>query len=140
MAQTSVRVSTLHNAPTAVGWAEHRTLTIDRPEAAGGMGLGFSGGELLLLALGACYTNDVFREAAKRNIVVRSVEVEVRGDWSGDPIRAQDVTYSVRVEATAPEAEVRDLINYTDRVAEIHNTLRQGAQVTLVNAQAVSVG
>src|SRR5438270_4009019 len=101
MAQTTVRVSTLHNAPTAVGWAGSRTLTIDRPQEAGGMGLGYSGGELLLLALGACYTNDTFREAAKRDIDVRSVEVEVQADWDGDPVRAQNVMYSVRVEAHA---------------------------------------
>jgi len=138
MAQTSVRVSTLHDAPTAVVWAGSRTLTIDRPVEAGGMGLGYSGGELLLLALGACYTNDIFREAAKRDIAVRTVDVDVQGDWSGDPVRAQNLTYSVRVEANAPEADIRDLIAHTDRVAEIHNSLRMGTQVTLVDAQAVS--
>lgn len=53
MAQTKVSVRTLHDAPTAVGWSGHRTLTIDRPEDAGGLGLGYSGGELLLLALPA---------------------------------------------------------------------------------------
>ncbi|GAC1471292.1 MAG: OsmC family protein [Chloroflexota bacterium] len=138
MAQTIVHISTLHNAPTAVGWAGNRTLTIDRPETAGGKGLGYSGGELLLLALGACYTNDIFREAAKRDIAVRTVDVEVQGDWSGDPVRAQNLTYSVGVEANAPEADIRDLIAHTDRVAEIHNSLRMGTQVTLVDAQAVS--
>jgi hypothetical protein len=40
MAPTTVHVRTVHEAPTAVGWAGHRTLTIDRPEQAGGMGLG----------------------------------------------------------------------------------------------------
>ena len=49
MAQTSVRVRTVQDACVAVGWAGHRTLTVDRPEQAGGMGLGFNGGELLLL-------------------------------------------------------------------------------------------
>ena len=48
MAQTSVRVRTVQDACVAVGWAGHRTLTVDRPEQAGGMGLGFNGGELLL--------------------------------------------------------------------------------------------
>ena len=52
MAQTSVRVRTVQGACVAVGWAGHRTLTVDRPEQAGGMGLGFNGGELLLLAIG----------------------------------------------------------------------------------------
>ena len=44
MAQTTVRVRTVQDACVAVGWAGHRTLTVDRPEQAGGMGLGFNGG------------------------------------------------------------------------------------------------
>src|SRR6266566_6587099 len=60
MAQTTVRVRTVQDACVAVGWTGHRTLTIDRPEQAGGMGLGFNGGELLLLAIGGCYCNDIF--------------------------------------------------------------------------------
>ncbi len=44
MAQTSVRVRTVQDACIAVGWTGHRTLTVDRPEQAGGMGLGFNGG------------------------------------------------------------------------------------------------
>jgi hypothetical protein len=42
MAQTSVRVRTVADACVAVGWTGHRTLTVDRPEQAGGMRLGFS--------------------------------------------------------------------------------------------------
>jgi len=91
MAQTSVRVRTVHDACVAVRWAGQRTLTEDRPEQAGGMGLGFSGGELLLLAIGGCYCNDIFREAAKLGIVITSVQVDVRADWGGDPSRAQEV-------------------------------------------------
>jgi uncharacterized OsmC-like protein len=84
MAQTKVSVRTLHDAPTAVGRSGHRTLTIDRPEEAGGMGLGYSGGELPLLALRACFTNDILREVRPRGIEVRAVVVEVQGDWVRD--------------------------------------------------------
>ena len=62
------------------------------------MGLGFSGGELLLLAIGACYTNDIFREATRRGVTVKNVQVDVEGDWGGEPVRAQNVTFSARVE------------------------------------------
>jgi putative redox protein len=139
MAQTSVRVRTVHDASVAVGWAGQHTLTVDRPEQAGGMGLGFSGGELLLLAIGGCYCNDIFREADKLGIVVTSVHVEVQADWGGDPVRAQEVTYSTRIEAQASEAEIRALIEQTDRVAEIPNSLRLGTPVTLTDVQAISV-
>ena len=139
MAQTAIHVRTVHGASVAVGWAGNRTVTIDHPEEAGGMGLGYNGGELLCLALGACYTNDIYREAAKRGIVVKSVSVDVSADWGGDPVRAQDVTFTASVEAEASEAEIQELIAHTDRVAEIHNTLRMGTSVTLTDAQAIPV-
>ena len=139
MAQTSVRVRTVQDACVAVGWTGHRTLTVDRPEQAGGMGLGFNGGELLLLAIGGCYCNDIFREAAKLGIVITSVQVDVQADWGGEPVRAQNVTYSTRIEAEADKADILALIEQTDRVAEIPNSLRLGTPVTLVDAQAISV-
>lgn len=139
MAQTSVRVRTVQDACVAVGWAGNRTLTVDRPEQAGGMGLGFNGGELLLLAIGGCYCNDIFREAAKLSMVIKSVQVDVQADWGGDPVRAQHVTYSTRIEAEASEAAILALIEQTDRVAEIPNSLRLGTPVLLAEAQAISV-
>jgi len=139
MAQTNVRVRTVQDACVAVGWAGHRTLTVDRPEQAGGMGLGFNGAELLLLAIGGCYCNDIFREAAKRGMVIKSVQVDVQADWGGDPVRAQNVTFSTRIESEASEADILALIEHTDQVAEIPNSLRLGTPVTLSQAQAVSV-
>ena len=139
MAQTSVRVRTVQDACVAVGWAGSRTITVDRPEQAGGMGLGFNGGELLLLAIGGCYCNDIFREAAKLGIVIKSVQVDVQADWGGEPVRAQNVTYSTRIEAEASEADILALIDQTDRVAEIPNSLRFGAQVMLTEVQAISI-
>src|SRR5437763_14714760 len=139
MAQTSVRVRTVQDACVAVGWTGHRTLTIDRPEQAGGMGLGFNGGELLLLAIGGCYCNDIFREAAKLGIVITSVQVDVQADWGGEPVRAQNVTYSTRIEAEADEADVLALIEQTDRVADIANSLRMGTPGMLAEAPAIPV-
>jgi len=103
------------------------------------MGLGFNGGELLLLAIGACYTNDLYREAAKQQLTIQSVQVDVDADWSGDPVRAQNVSFSVKVEARASEREILDLITHTNRVAEIHNSLRMGTAVELGKTEAISV-
>jgi uncharacterized OsmC-like protein len=140
MPQTTVSISTVHNSSLAVGWAGDRTLTIDRKKEAGGMGLGYSGGELLLLAIGACYTNDLYREAARRNLRIRSVQVEVQADWAGEPARAQNVHFSARVEAEATEQEILKLIEDTDRVAEIHNSLRLGTPIRLAAAHAIPAG
>ncbi len=82
---------------------------------------------------------DLFREAAKRGITIKSVHVDVEADWGGEPVRAQNVTLTPRVEAEASEAEILTLIEDTDRLAEIPNSLRLGTPVTLRGAQAVAV-
>jgi len=61
---------------------------------------------------------------------------ESHAAWGGDPVRAQNVEYSVEVEADANQSEIQELIRYTDRVAEISNSLRLGAEVKLVGGRA----
>src|SRR5947209_18394487 len=139
MAQTIVRVRTVQDACVAVGWTGPRTLTIDRSEQAGGMGLGFNGGELLLLAIGGCYCNDLFREAEKRGMVIKSAQVDVQADWGGEPVRAQNVTYSTRIEAEASVPDILALIRQTDQVAEIPNSLTMATPVLLAEARALPV-
>ncbi len=139
MGQTKVSVRTIQGSSAAVGWAGPHALTVDRSEKAGGMGIGFNGGEMLLLAIGGCYVNDVYREAARMNMAVKAVHVDVEADWGGDPFRAQNVTFTVKVEAQAPEAMIQELIRHTDEVAEIPNSLRLGTAVSLVKSEAVSV-
>ena len=55
--------------------------TIVIPPKPTGYGSSANGGELLLLALASCYCNDIYREAAKQNIPVERVEVQVEGDF-----------------------------------------------------------
>src|SRR5512142_2496994 len=106
--------------------------SIDIPPRPAGYGSSVNGGELLFLALATCYCNDICREAAKRNITVRSVRVEVSGDFGEAPgSRAQNITYRAAVEAEATEDQILDLMRHTDRVAEIHNTLREASSVRL---------
>lgn len=140
MAQTTVEIRSLADTSLAVGSSGNRAVTIDRSKDAGGLGLGFNGGELLLLAIGGCYSNDIFREAGKLGIQVRSVHIEVSADWGGSPVRAQNVSMKARVEADASEARIRELIAHTDSIAEIPNSLRLGTEVKLVEAHAVSIG
>lgn len=72
----------VQNSPTRIrslstAGDKEQSLSI-APKPAGGSSV--SGGELLLLALATCYCNDIYREAAKRNIKVKNIEVEVTGD------------------------------------------------------------
>ena len=102
-----------------------------------GQGSSVSGGELLFLALATCYCNDIYREAAKLNLQIESVEVEVTGDFGGEGERATNVTYRAKVRSSASEAEVRELMQHTDKVSEIQNTVRMGIPVVLSEIQVV---
>ncbi len=139
MSRMSVHVRSAHEGSFSVGWSGQHSLVIDRGPDDGGQGKGFNGGQLLLLALGACFANDVFREADKRGLEVLGVRVVVECDWAGDPPRAQNVRYSTRVEAEAPEDEILELIQHVDEIAEVQNTLREGSAVELLEAEAISM-
>jgi organic hydroperoxide reductase OsmC/OhrA len=104
-----------------------------------GLGSSANGGELLFLALATCYCNDIYREAAKRGLKVEQVEVEVEGDFGAEGEPAKNVTYRAKVTARASEAEIRELMSQTDRVAEIQNTLRVETPVSLVGIEVVTV-
>ncbi|MDP9110380.1 MAG: OsmC family protein, partial [Candidatus Eremiobacteraeota bacterium] len=58
--------------------------SIDLPAKPDRCGFGVNGGELLFLALGTCYCNDLYREARKRGIEISAVEVDVDGDFGAE--------------------------------------------------------
>ena len=96
--------------------------TLSIPPKASGFGSSANGGELLFLALATCFCNDIYREAARRNIQVENVEVEVEGNFGAAGEPASNVTYRAKVTAHASKEEIHDLLQYTDTVAEIQNT------------------
>lgn len=97
-----------------------------------GFGSSINGGELLMLSLATCFCNDIYREAAKRNIDITAVEVTVTGEFGGEGESGYNFIYKTHVVSDASAAAIEELIRYTDRVAEIHNTLRKGLNITLV--------
>lgn len=109
------------------------------PPKATGYGSSANGGELLFLALASCYCNDIYREAAKRNIKVERVEVNVEGDFGAEGDPAKNVIYHAKVFANASEDEIHELMKFTDTVAEIQNTLRNGTPVILSGIEVVKV-
>ena len=109
------------------------------PPKSTGYGSSSNGGELLFLALASCYCNDIYREAAKRNINVERVEVNVEGDFGGEGESARNLVYHAKVFADASEEAIREMMKFTDTVAEIQNTLRMGTPVALGEIEAVSV-
>ena len=109
---------------------QQKELTI--PAKLVGRGSSVNGGELLFLSLATCFCNDVYREAAKTKMDIKSVEVFVSGEFGGEGDPASNIVYNVKVEAPAHSSEeIASLIHRVDKVAEIHNTLRRGATVAL---------
>lgn len=104
-----------------------------------GYGSSVNGGELLCLALATCYCNDIYREAAKRNLKIENIEVEVESIFGTEGEPAQNITFNSKVTAHGDKEEIEELMKYTDKVSEIQNTLRKGIPVTLNNIEAVSV-
>jgi organic hydroperoxide reductase OsmC/OhrA len=108
------------------------TRSLSIPAKASGQGSGVNGGELLLLALATCYCNDLYREAARMGIALDAVEVEASATFPGVGLAATDIRYRARVTSSADPATIAELLHRTDAVAEVHNTVRSGASVTLV--------
>ena len=124
-----VRLRTVGDGPTALGEAGPFTLVTDRPAAAGGGGLGFNGGQLFYLAIAACWSNDLYREAATMGIEVDGIEILVDGDFPGRGSGSTPVTVDVVVRSSGPEERVRELIAEVERVAEIPRAIRDATPI-----------
>ena len=129
--QISAKIeSRFHSQETTVQ-TEDIPNSLSIPVKPSGYGSAINGEELLMLALATCFSNDIYREAAKRKIAVSSVKVECTAEFGGEGEPARHIRYSARVSADASPDVIDELIRATDQVAEVHNTLRKGIPITL---------
>jgi uncharacterized OsmC-like protein len=124
-----VRLRTVGDGPTALGEAGPFTLVTDRPAAVGGAGLGFNGGQLLYLAIAACWSNDLYREAATMEIELDGVEITVDGDFPARGSGSTPIAVDVVIRSPAPDERVRELIAEVERVAEIPRAIRDATPI-----------
>jgi organic hydroperoxide reductase OsmC/OhrA len=120
-----------HDVRVSSGDGE-QSLAVSAKSSGGGSAV--NGGEFLMLALATCYCNDLYREAARLGVPIAGVDVVASADFDGIGLAATNITYSAKVTTDAPDDLVAELLRQTDAVAEIHNTVRSGVAVTLVNA------
>ena len=97
-----------------------------------GFGSSINGAELLLLSIATCFCNDIYREANKRKISIQGVKVTATGEFGADGEPGTNFQYKAEVKSTASDIEITALIAHVNTIAEIHNTLRKGIDVTLV--------
>jgi organic hydroperoxide reductase OsmC/OhrA len=134
MAQMTVELRNIAGTEAALGWAGAHTLVVDRPEGkAGGQGLGFNGGQLLALAIGGCFCNDLRYVAHARGVALEDIAVKVTLELAGEPLLATSATIAVACE-TADGSDATALIAEAERVSTVSNSLKAGVPVRVVPA------
>ena len=130
MTSMTVQLRSLPDTEAAVGWAGAHTVVVDRPEGkAGGKGLGFNGGQLLGLAIGGCFCNDLHYVAHEMGLRLTSVEVDVTVSFQGSPLLATQAVLSARVSAADRGADIGALIRRAQEISTVSNSLKRGIPV-----------
>ena len=107
-----------------MGASGSHTLVADRPVGvAGGQGLGFSGGQLLGLAIGGCMCNDLRYVAHKMGINLTSLAVDVVLHFSDQPRLVTDADVEIKVESDDPKADLAELVRRAQADTTIGNSL-----------------
>jgi uncharacterized OsmC-like protein len=104
-------------------------LRVDEPERVGGTNTGPQPTDLLLSAVASCFVLSLAYAAAKRDIVVESIGVNVTGTYEGPRFAA----IRIEVDVVAPDDVVTTLIAAAERVCYVTNTLKRPPEITVVN-------
>jgi organic hydroperoxide reductase OsmC/OhrA len=126
MSATTIEYRILPGTRAAVGRAGNHTVIADRPEGkAGGTGLGFNGGELLALAIGGCFCNDLQVLADEAGKTISDLSISVTLEFGGTPSRTVGARMSV--DCTLEDgSDATDLIERAKRLTNIGNSVRAG--------------
>jgi len=131
MGTTRIEYRMLPGTRAAVGRAGTHSVVADRPEGkAGGMGLGFNGGELLALAIGGCFCNDMQAIADEIGVAIADLSVSVEVDFGGSPSRATGARMTVEC-SLADGSDPSALIERAKAVTTIGNSIDAGFPVSI---------
>ncbi len=129
----SVKLRNIPDTEAVLGWAGGHTVVVDRPEGrAGGQGIGFNGGEMLALAIGGCFCNDLRYVAHDMGIALAAIAVDVSIDMDGNPPLVTGATMRVSVETDDSRADVAELLRRANHSSTIGNSVQHGFPVTLI--------
>jgi organic hydroperoxide reductase OsmC/OhrA len=131
MGSDRVEYRLLPGTRAAVGRAGAHSVVADRAEGkAGGMGHGVNGGELLALAIGGCFCNDLQAIADEMGLTIADLSVSVSIDYAGLPSRASEARMSVDC-TLADASDPSELIERAKALTTIGNSLRAGFPVEI---------
>ena len=130
MATMTVKLRGVPETQAAIGWAGAHSVMVDRPDGkAGGSGMGFNGGQLLGLAIGGCFCNDLYYVAHDMGMKLKSVAVDVTMTFDGTPLIATRAAVTVAVEAADPGADIAALMQRAEAISTVSNSLARGVPV-----------
>lgn len=132
--KVDVHLRNLPGTEAAVGWAGGHTIVADRPYGkAGGQGLGFNGAQLLALALGGCFCNDLRYVAETIGVALNEIAVDVTLELQGEPLVATSARMSV-VCSTLDGSDPAEVIDLAKKSCMVSNSLSRGVPVTIEQA------
>ena len=129
MTSMTVSLRSIPDTQAALGWAGGHTVVIDRPEGrAGGMGLGFNGGQMIALAIGGCFCNDLRYMAEAMSVEIAGIAVDVTVVLEGEPLLVTSVALTARVDG---EGDMGELIRRAAADSTVGNSVQRGFPVTI---------
>jgi uncharacterized OsmC-like protein len=108
-------------------------IAADASEKSGGTAQGPDPGFIVRSALGTCFAMGYVIWAAQLGVPVSNVEVDIEADFDargqhdvpGIPPGYTEVRYLVRIESTAPEAEIERMVETADRASMVGDVFRR---------------
>jgi organic hydroperoxide reductase OsmC/OhrA len=131
MVVSAVELRNIAGTEAALGWAGSHTVVVDRPDGkAGGRGLGFNGAQLLGLAIGGCYCNDLRYIAHDLGREIGAISVRVALALEGSPLIVTKADIAVEIEMP-DDRDPSILIEKAWEISTVANSLKIGIPVSL---------
>lgn len=131
MSATTIEYQLLAGTRAVVGVSGGHSVIADRPAGiAGGLGLGFNGGELLALAIGGCFCNDLQAIADEMDLTIADLRVSVTIEFDGQPSRATGARMEVDCKL-ADGANPATLIERARSITTISNSIHAGVPLEI---------
>ena len=130
MPTITVSLHQIEGTGAMLGRAGRHTIVVDRPEGkAGGMGLGFSGGELLAFALAGGYANNLQFVAHEMGIALGAFAVLAEVEIEGDLITGASI--EVKLGPAPAGADMATLLARANEKSTVSNSVAKGFPVTV---------
>ncbi len=133
MVSSVVELRNVNGTEAALGWAGSHTLVGDRAEGkAGGQGLGFNGAQLLALAIGGCFCNDLRYAAHDMGVELVDIAVRVTLEMEGTPLTVTRA--DLEVTCTSGEGvDTGAVIERARAICTVANSVSRGFPVSFLS-------